>query len=72
MWHDDLGALVSKHHTERFLDHHTFPGGVLPSASQSSKSTESLWVVEDVHDVGPNYDKQSLQILMLRRQHGGS
>ncbi len=34
-----------------------FPGGHLPSVSQITGASEGLFVVEDVHNFGPDYDK---------------
>lgn len=60
MLHHTIGSLVSKQHTDAFFDKYIFPGGVLPSLAQFSKSAESHWVIEDVHNFGPDYDKTLL------------
>ncbi len=57
MLHHTIGSLISKQHTDAFFDKYIFPGGVLPSLAQFSKSAESHWVIEDVHNFGPDYDK---------------
>ena len=57
MLHHTIGSLISKHHTDPFFDRYIFPGGVLPSLSQISKSIEPNWVIEDVHNFGPDYDR---------------
>jgi cyclopropane-fatty-acyl-phospholipid synthase len=60
MLHHTIGSLISKQHTDPFFDKYIFPGGVLPSLAQFSKSAESHWVIEDVHNFGPDYDKTLL------------
>ena len=60
MLHHTIGSLISKQHTDAFFDKYIFPGGVLPSLAQFSKSAESHWVIEDVHNFGPDYDKTLL------------
>jgi cyclopropane-fatty-acyl-phospholipid synthase len=56
MLHHFIGSTVSKHHSDPFFDRYIFPGGVLPSLAQFSKSAEPQWVIEDVHNFGPDYD----------------
>ncbi|MDZ7763733.1 MAG: class I SAM-dependent methyltransferase [Melioribacteraceae bacterium] len=34
-----------------------FPNGMLPSIAQLSKSVENLFVIEDLHNFGADYDK---------------
>ena len=57
MMHHTIGSLVSKHHTDPFFDRYIFPGGVLPSLAQYSGAAEPHWVLEDVHNFGPDYDR---------------
>ena len=57
MLHHTIGSLVSKLHTDPFFDRYVFPGGVLPSLAQFSESAEPDWVIEDVHNFGPDYDR---------------
>lgn len=57
MLHHTIGSLISKHDTDPFFDRYIFPGGVLPSLSQISKSIEPNWVIEDVHNFGLDYDR---------------
>lgn len=40
-----------------WIDKYIFPGGHIPSIAQISKCTESLFVMEDWHNFGPDYDK---------------
>jgi cyclopropane-fatty-acyl-phospholipid synthase len=41
---------------ERWLNKYIFPNGMLPSAAQIAKSTERLFVIEDWHNFGQDYD----------------
>jgi len=40
-----------------WLNKYIFPGGMLPSITQIGKASERLFIIEDVHNIGPNYDK---------------
>lgn len=57
MLHHTIGSTVSKHHTDPFFERYIFPGGVVPSLAQISRGAESTWVIEDVHNFGPDYDR---------------
>ena len=57
MLHHTIGSTISKHHTDPFFDRYIFPGGVLPSLAQFSRAAEPNWVIEDVHNFGPDYDR---------------
>jgi cyclopropane-fatty-acyl-phospholipid synthase len=57
MLHHTIGSLISKIHSDPFFDRYIFPGGVLPSLAQFSQAAEPDWVVEDVHNFGPDYDR---------------
>ena len=61
MLHHTIGSLVSKQHTDAFYDRYIFPGGVIPSLAQFNRAAESDWVVEDVHNFGPDYDLTLLE-----------
>jgi len=39
-----------------FTNKYIFPNGMLPSIPQLSKAMEGLFVVEDLHNIGPYYD----------------
>jgi cyclopropane-fatty-acyl-phospholipid synthase len=43
-----------------FTTKYIFPNGMLPSVCQLSKSMEQLFVIEDLHNIGPDYDKTLL------------
>ncbi len=40
-----------------WFDKYIFPNGVLPSVAQLGHATEKLFVMEDWHNFGPDYDK---------------
>jgi cyclopropane-fatty-acyl-phospholipid synthase len=41
---------------EPWTDKYIFPNGLLPSMAQLSKAMEEKFVMEDWHNIGPNYD----------------
>lgn len=52
-----IGGNFSRDHMEPFMNRYIFPNAVLPSLSQMSRAMERLFVVEDVHNIGPHYDR---------------
>ncbi|NOY35442.1 MAG: cyclopropane fatty acyl phospholipid synthase [bacterium] len=42
---------------EPWIEKYIFPGGLIPSIKQIAKSVEGLFVVEDWHNFGADYDK---------------
>jgi len=52
-----IGNNISTTHQNRWTDKYIFPNSMLPSISQISKAMEGLFVVEDWHNFGPDYDK---------------
>ena len=57
MLHHTIGSLESKNHTDPWFDKYIFPGGVVPSLGQISSACERDWVIEDVQNFGPYYDR---------------
>jgi cyclopropane-fatty-acyl-phospholipid synthase len=51
-----IGDSVSTTTTEPWIDKYIFPGGQLPSLQQLSKSWESILTIQDLHNIGPDYD----------------
>lgn len=43
-----------------WIDKYIFPNGMIPSVSQLGRAMEGLWVMEDWHNLGPDYDKTLL------------
>ncbi len=60
MLHHTIGSLVSKNFTDPWFDKYIFPGGVIPSLGQLSSACENDWVIEDLHNFGPYYDRTLL------------
>jgi cyclopropane-fatty-acyl-phospholipid synthase len=52
-----IGGNFSRDHMEPFMNRYIFPNAVLPSLAQMSRAMERLFVVEDVHNIGPHYDR---------------
>ncbi|WP_252180048.1 cyclopropane fatty acyl phospholipid synthase [Endozoicomonas sp. 4G] len=52
-----IGSPVSQNKTDPWIHKYIFPNGVIPSISQLTASMEGLFNVEDIHNIGPNYDK---------------
>jgi cyclopropane-fatty-acyl-phospholipid synthase len=52
-----IGTNVSTTHVNRWSDKYIFPNGMLPSIAQIAKAMEGLFVMEDWHNFGPDYDK---------------
>ncbi|MCX6444582.1 MAG: cyclopropane fatty acyl phospholipid synthase [Actinobacteria bacterium] len=57
MLHHTITSSYSKLSTDPFFDRYIFPGGVLPSPAQISQGAEKLFVIEDVHNFGLDYDR---------------
>lgn len=52
-----IGGNKSKIHTDPWINKYIFPNGVLPSICQIGKATEDLFIMEDWHNFGLDYDK---------------
>lgn len=44
-------------HIDPWLHRHIFPGANLPAPAEIAEAVEGLFVVEDVHNFGPDYDR---------------
>ena len=51
-----IGSNQSSVATDPWIEKYIFPNGQLPSLAQISSAAEGLWVVEDFHSMGVNYD----------------
>src|SRR5690606_36391081 len=51
-----IGANVSRRRTDPWIARHIFPNSMLPSAAQVAAASEGLFVVEDWHNFGADYD----------------
>jgi cyclopropane-fatty-acyl-phospholipid synthase len=52
-----IGNNKSTNRTDPWIDKYIFPGGMLPSIKQIGESIEGLFVMEDWHNFGSDYDK---------------
>lgn len=52
-----IGGNVSRVSSDRWIEKYIFPGGVIPSAAQLTRAKEGLFVLEDWHNFGPDYDR---------------
>ena len=52
-----IGANRSSNQIDPWLDKYIFPNGALPSVAQIGRAIEGLFVVEDWHNFGADYDK---------------
>jgi len=55
-----IGTNRSKTHANEWTDKYIFPNGMLPSIAQISRAMEGIFVVEDWHNFGPDYDRTLL------------
>ena len=51
-----IGVNTNKEAVDAWTDKYIFPGGMLPTQNQISRATEGLFVMEDWHNFGPDYD----------------
>ena len=51
-----IGSNVSRHRTDPWIARYIFPNSMLPSAAQISRDSEGLFVIEDWHNFGADYD----------------
>ena len=52
-----IGANQSFTTGEPWSDKYIFPNGMLPSIAQLGKAMEDIFIMEDWHNFGPDYDK---------------
>lgn len=52
-----IGRDTSSVLTDPWINKYIFPNGVLPSIAQIAKSSEGLFIMEDWHNFGADYDK---------------
>ncbi len=50
-----IGSNESQKHGIPFFEKYIFPNAASPSMGQLGKATEELFVIEDVHNIGPDY-----------------
>jgi len=52
-----IGGLRSTGRTDAWINTFIFPGSVLPSSAQIAAASEGLFVMEDWHNFGADYDR---------------
>jgi cyclopropane-fatty-acyl-phospholipid synthase len=52
-----IGSDKSFYVTNPWIHKYIFPNGSIPSLAQINKAAEPYFVVEDVHNFGPDYDR---------------
>lgn len=52
-----IGGNTSVTHTDPWIDKYIFPNSMLPSIKQIADAAEKLFVIEDWHNFGADYDK---------------
>ncbi len=52
-----IGCSRSVKSTDPWIDKYIFPNSMLPSARQITTAAEGLFILEDWHNFGPDYDK---------------
>ena len=51
-----IGSNVSSNHTDPWIEKYIFPNSMVPSAEQIANASEGLFVTEDWHNFGADYD----------------
>jgi cyclopropane-fatty-acyl-phospholipid synthase len=57
MLHHTIGLNVSASAGDPWMNKYIFPGGVAPSLTQISRAVECTFIIEDIENFGPYYDK---------------
>ena len=52
-----IGRNDSATNTNAWINKYIFPNSMLPSIAQLSQAAEGLLMIEDLHNIGPHYDK---------------
>ena len=52
-----IGGNESDVDCDPWTDKYIFPNGMVPSLAQIGRSVEGLFVIEDMHNLGPHYDR---------------
>lgn len=52
-----IGSNESQLKSDPWINKYIFPNGELPSVAQISRAIEGLFVMEDLHNLGPHYDR---------------
>ncbi len=52
-----IGSNVSSNHTDPWIAKYIFPNSMIPSAEQIANAAEGVFVIEDWHNFGADYDR---------------
>jgi len=52
-----IGSNVSSNHTDPWIEKYIFPNSMVPSAEQIANASEGIFVTEDWHNFGADYDR---------------
>ena len=52
-----IGSNSSQINTDNWINKYIFPNGMLPNIAQIAQSAEGMFMIEDLHNLGPHYDK---------------
>lgn len=55
-----IGSNFSRINCDPWINRYIFPNGMLPSIAQIARAAERLLVIEDVHNLGPHYERTLL------------
>jgi len=55
-----IGGVKSMTHTDPWISRYIFPNSMLPSVPQVARAAEGVFVIEDVHNFGADYDRTLL------------
>jgi cyclopropane-fatty-acyl-phospholipid synthase len=55
-----IGSNESYSYTDPWIHKYIFPNGLIPSMAQLTTAWEGVWVAEDWHNFGPDYDRTVL------------
>jgi cyclopropane-fatty-acyl-phospholipid synthase len=55
-----IGGNISRVNCDPWINRYIFPNGMLPSIAQIAKAVESLFVIEDIHNLSSHYEKTLL------------
>jgi len=57
MLHHTIAFNSPSKHVDPWISKYIFPGGILPTLSQISSAVQNRLIIEDVQNIGPDYDK---------------
>lgn len=52
-----IGKNISIQFSDPWIQKYIFPSGILPTVAQLSSASEPFFVIEDIHNIGADYDK---------------